>query len=181
MVVGSAESYQGGDVPVNQDFRTLALVKNPVVYQTSSAAFTTTVVSVANTARVARTVVMTSSATTAPANDIVLSNTTGASVLAVFQSSTTTNLQFIQPIASDTSIITVTELARIDSSNTRRLKVFANGEVISGTGYSETISSVTSIVPEIQHYSGELLYLDYRSPVTRNLNQNEKINLVVNF
>lgn len=181
MVVGSAESYQGGDVPVNQDFRTVALVKNPVVYQTSSAAFTTTVVSVANTARVARTVVMTSSATTAPANDIVISNTTGASVLAVFQSSTTTNLQFIQPIASDTSIITVTELARIDSSNTRRLKVFANGEVISGTGYSETISSVTSIVPEIQHYSGELLYLDYRSPVTRNLNQNEKINIVVNF
>jgi hypothetical protein len=25
------------------------------------------------------------------------------------------------------------------------------------------------------------LYLDYRAPVTRNLNQNEKINIVVNF
>jgi hypothetical protein len=97
MIVGSAQSYQGNDIPVNQDFRTVALIKNPVVYQTSSAAFTTTVVSVADTARIARTLVMTSTATTAPTNDIVLSNTTGASVLAVFQSSTTTNLQIIQP------------------------------------------------------------------------------------
>lgn len=181
MIVGSAESYQGGDIPVNQDFRTVALIKNPVVYQTSSAAFTTTVVSIADTARIARTLVMTSSATTAPSNDIVLSNTTGASVLAVFQSSTTTVLQFIQPIASDTSIISAAELARIDTSNTLRLKVFNNNEIISGTGYNEAISSVTSIVPELQHYSGELLYLDYRAPVTRNLNQNEKINIVVNF
>jgi len=181
MIVGSVESYQGGDIPVSQDFRTVALVKNPVVYQTSSAAFTTTTVSVADTARIARTLVMTSTATTAPTNDIVLSNTTGASVLAVFQSSTTTNLQIIQPIASDTSVVSAAELGRIDSSNTRRLKVFNNGDVISGTGYSETISSVTSVVPELQHYSGELLYLDYRAPVTRNLNQNEKINIVVNF
>lgn len=181
MIVGSAQSYQGGDIPVNQDFRTIALVKNPVVYQTSSAAFTTTVVSIADTARIARTLVMTSTATTAPTNDIVLSNTTGASVLAVFQSSTTTNLQIIQPVASDTSTITAAELVRIDTSNTRRLKVFNNGDVISGTGYSEAVSSVTSIVPELQHYSGEMLYLDYRSPVTRNLNQNEKINIVVNF
>jgi hypothetical protein len=111
----------------------------------------------------------------------VLSNTTGASVLAVFQSSATTNLQIIQPIASDTSIVSTAELLRIDSSNTRRLKVFSNGDIISGTGYSAAISSVTSVVPELQHYSGELLYLDYRAPVTRNLNQNEKINIVVNF
>jgi hypothetical protein len=125
---------------------------------------------------------MTSSATTAPANDIVLSNTTGASVLAVFQSSTTTNLQFIQPLATDTSVINIVELSRIDSSTTRRLKTFANGDVIAGIGgYNQTISSVTSVSPELQHYSGELLYLDYRAPVTRNLNQNEKINIVVNF
>jgi hypothetical protein len=182
MIVGSAQAYQGSDIPVNQDFRTVALVKNPVVYQTSSAAFTTTVVSVADTARIAGTLVMTSSATTAPANDIVLSNTTGASVLAVFQSSTTTNLQFIQPLATDTSVINSVELSRIDSSTTRRLKTFANGDIISGIGgYSQAISSVTSVSPELQHHSGELLYLDYRAPVTRNLNQNEKINIVVNF
>ena len=90
-------------------------------------------------------------------------------------------LEFIQPIASETCIITASELARIDTSNALRLKVFNNGDVISGTGYSEAISSVTSIAPELQHYSGEMLYLDYRAPVTRNLNQNEKINIVVNF
>ena len=181
MIVGTAQSYQGSDVPVNQDFRTIALVKNPYVYQTSTGNYTGTTVSVADTVRIARTLVMTSSATTAPTNDIVLSNTTGASVLAVFQSSTTTNLQFIQPVASDTSIISVTELSRIDTSNTRRLKQIGDSNIITGTGYSQTVSSITQVVPELQHYSGELLYLDYRAPVTRNLNQNEKINIVVNF
>jgi len=181
MIVGSVQSYQGQDIPVNQDFRTIALVKNPLVYETSWSTFATTEVSIADTARIARTLVMSSTATTAPTNDIVLSNTTGASVLAVFQSSTTTNLQFIQPIASDTSVINAVELSRIDTSNTLRLKVFANGNAITGTGYNETISSVTSVTPELQHYSGEMLYLDYRAPVTRNLNQNEKINIVINF
>lgn len=182
MIVGTAASYQGSDVPVNQDFRSVALVKNPLVYQTDSAAYTTSTISIADTARIARTLVMTSTATTAPANDIVLSNTTGASVLAVFQSSTTTNLQFIQPVASDTSVISITEVSRIDTSVTRRLKQIADGDVISGSGgYSQAVSSTTLVSPELQHYSGELLYLDYRSPVTRNLNQNEKINIVVNF
>ena len=111
----------------------------------------------------------------------MLSNTTGASILAVFQSSTTTNLQFIQPIATDTGILTAAEINRIDTSNTLRLKQIANGNIITGTGYSETVSSITQVAPELQHYSGELLYLDYRAPVTRNLNQNEKINIVVNF
>ena len=181
MIVGSLQAYQGSDVPVNQDFRTIALVKNPYVYQTSTGNYTGTTVSVADTARIARTLVMSSTATTAPANDIVLSNTTGASILAVFQSSTTTNLQFIQPIATDTGILTAAEINRIDTSNTLRLKQIANGNIITGTGYSETVSSITQVVPELQHYSGELLYLDYRAPVTRNLNQNEKINIVVNF
>lgn len=181
MIVGSVASYQGNDVPVNQDFRTISLVKNPLVYQTSNGAYTTSVLSNADTARIARTLVMTSTATTAPSNDIELSNTAGASVLAVFQSSTTTNLQFIQPVATDTATLTAAEIGRIDTSNTLSLKQIVDGDVISGTGYSRAVSSITQISPELQHYSGEMLYLDYRAPVTRNLNQNEKINIVVNF
>lgn len=181
MIVGTVSGFQGSDVPVDQDFRTVAIVRNPLVYQTSNAVYTTSEVSIAATARIARTLVMTSTATTAPAYDTVLSNTTGAQGIAVFQSSTTTNLQYIQPIAADTSVISVSELARIDTSTTLSLKQFADNEVLTGTGYSKTISSTTTIIPELQPYSGELMYLDYRQPVRRNLNQNEKINIVINF
>ena len=181
MVATTVSGFQDTDVPVNQDFRTVAVVKNPLVYQTSTATYTTSTVNTANTAKIAPTVVMSSTATTAPTADIVLANTAGAQGIAVFQSSGTVNLQYINPITADTSTITATDAVRIDISGTGQLKQFANGNVLTGTGYSETVSSTTLIVPEMQPYSGELMYLDYRQPVTRNAAQNEKINIVINF
>ena len=124
---------------------------------------------------------MTSTATTAPANDITLTNTSGSLAIAVFQSSGTVNLQYIQPIATDTSVLSTAEINRIDTSTTLRLKQYANGDVITGTGYSQAISSTTTVLPELQPYSGQIMYMDYRQPITRNLNQNEKINIVINF
>ena len=181
MVATTVSGFQDSDVPVNQDFRTVAVVRNPLVYQTSTATYTTSTVNTANTAKIARTVVMSSTATTAPTADIVLVNTAGAQGIAVFQSSTTVNLQYIAPVPADTSTILTTDITRIDIAGTKQLKEFANGNVLTGTGYSETVSSTTLVSPEMQPYSGELMYLDYRQPVTRNAAQNEKINIVINF
>ena len=181
MIAGSVEGYQGNDIPVSQDFRTIAIVRNPLEYQTSSVAWTTSTIATATTKRISRTLVMTSTATTAPANDITLTNTSGSLAIAVFQSSGTVNLQYIQPIASDTSVLSTAEINRIDTSTTLRLKQYANGDVITGTGYSQAISSTTTVLPELQPYSGQIMYMDYRQPITRNLNQNEKINIVINF
>ena len=181
MVATTVSGFQDADVPVNQDFRTVAIVKNPRMYQTSTATWTTSIVSSANTARIASIVVMSSTATTAPAADTIIVNTAGAQGIFVFQSSGTVNLQFINPVASDTSTITGTDVTRIDTAGTKQLKQFVNGNVLTGTGYSETVSSTTLIAPELQPYSGELMYLDYRQPVTRNAAQNEKINIVINF
>jgi hypothetical protein len=181
MIAGSVESYQGNDVPVSQDFRTIAIVRNPLEYQTSSVAWTTSTVATATTKRITRTLVMTSTATTAPANDITLTNTSGSLAIAVFQSSGTVNLQYIQPIAADSSILSTAEINRIDTSTTLSLKQYANGDIITGTAYSQAISNTTTVLPELQPYSGQILYMDYRQPITRNLNQNEKINIVINF
>ena len=181
MVATTVSGFQDNDIPVNQDFRTVAIVKNPLIYQTSTAIYAAGTISSGNTARIAATVVMSSTATTAPAADTVLANTAGAQGIFVFQSSGTVNLQFINPVGSDTSTVTATDATRIDTAGTKQLKQFVNGNVLTGTGYSETVSSITLIAPEMQPYSGELLYLDYRQPVTRNASQNEKINIVINF
>jgi hypothetical protein len=179
MVTGTISGYANQDFPVNQDFRSVALIKNPLVYSTDQITSAGTIVS-ATTGRIARSLNMTSVTTITP--DIVLAGGSSAAVgIAVFVSSGTTQLQYIQPVPADNpdAILTATI-----NTTTGKLRQFQNGEVISGTGYSNTIDTsngITLYTPELQPYSGELLYLDYRQPVTRQAGQNEKINIVINF
>jgi hypothetical protein len=181
MIAGTVSGYQASDVPVNQDFRIVSLIKNPSTYTTSQVTSRGTVAT-AVTARIMRTLVMTSTATTAPVIDTTISAASGAQGIFVFQSSGTTSLQYIQPIAADSSTVTAAELARINSAGTKQLYQFSSSDTITTTGgYSRSVSSVTTTLPEIQPYSGEMLYLDYRQPVSRNSGQNEKINIVINF
>jgi len=181
MIAGTVSGYQNSDIPVNQDFRIVAIVRNPSTYVTSVVTSAGTIATAA-TGRILRTLTMTSSATTPPTVDATISAASGAKGIFVFQSSGTTSLQYIQPIASETSVLSAAETNRIDTSGTKQLYQFTTGDTITTTGgYSRAVSSVTTTVPEIQPYSGELMYLDYRQPVTRNPNQNEKINIVINF
>jgi hypothetical protein len=186
MIAGTVTGYLQNDFPVNQDFRTVALIKNPLAYSTSAGYFVTSNVGTlytVNTGRILRTLTMTSGATTAPANDLVISGSLSLSTgLFVFQSSGTVQLQYIQPVNSDVPA-NISDL-RIDTAVTKQLYKFTTGETITATSYSQLINSSTGItgqVPEIQPYSGSMLYLDYRQPVTRSSGQNEKINIVINF
>mgnify|MGYP003343890380 FL=1 len=185
MIAGTVTGYEQNDFPVNQDFRTVGLVKNPLTYN-SSVGYTVTgagTIYSTNTGRILRTLTMTSGATTAPANDIVLTGSNSqATGLSVFQSSGTTRLEYIQPINSDVPS-SISDL-RIDTTGTKNLYQFTTGETITGTGYSQLVNSSTGItgtLPEIHPYTGQMLYLDYRQPVTRSAGQNEKINIVINF
>lgn len=186
MVAGTVSGYLQSDFPVNQDFRTVAIVKNPLSYQ-SSVGFTVTSnlgsVYTVNTGRILRTLTMTSGATTAPANDLVINGSNSlASGIFVFQSSGTVQLQYIQPVNSDLPD-TISDL-RIDLVGTRQLYQFTTAETITATGYNQFINGtigLTGQLPEIHPYTGGLLYLDYRQPITRASGQNEKINIVINF
>lgn len=190
MIAGTVSGYLNNDFPVNQDFRTVALIKNPRTYDTSvgyfvtSNATTTSQLFSLNTGRILRTLTMTSGATTAPANDLVItgSGSPAPTGLFVFQSSGTVQLQYIQPVNSD--VPDSISDSRIDTAGTKRLTQFSTGQTITATGYSQLINSSTGItgqLPEIQPYSGAMLYLDYRQPITRSAGQNEKINIVINF
>ena len=185
MIAGTVSGYEQNDFPVNQDFRTVAIVKNPLAYN-SSVANTVTgtgTVYTTQTGRILRTLTMTSGATTAPTNDIVLTGSNSlASGLFVFQSSGTVRLEYIQPVNSDVPA-DISNL-RIDTTGTKKLYQFTSNETITGTGYSQISNSSTALtgtLPEIHPYTGQMLYLDYRQPVTRSAGQNEKINVVINF
>jgi len=185
MLAGTVTGYEQNDFPVNQDFRTVAIVRNPLTYNSSVGYYVTsnlgTVYSAAS-GRIMRTLTMTSSATTAPANDLTITGgSSGASGLFVFQSSGTTRLEYIQPVNSDAPA-NIGD-TRIDIAGTRQLKAFVSSENITATGYSQNVTGngITATLPEIHPYTGQMLYLDYRQPVTRSSGQNEKINIVINF
>lgn len=185
MIAGTVSGYEQNDFPVNQDFRSVALVKNPAQYTTSVGyKITSTVISLftSSTGRILRSLVMNSGATTSPANDLEISGSNSlASGLFVFQSSNTVNLEYIQPVAVD-SPATISE-TKFDAG-TKNLYQFNTSDTITAASYSQLINSSTGItgrLPEIHPYSGQMMYLDYRQPVTRSAGQNEKINIVINF
>jgi hypothetical protein len=179
MIAGTINGYLNSDIPVNQDFRSVSLIKNPLVYSTPQITSTGTIAT-ATTGRNARSLNVTSTTTVTP--DLVLSGGSSNAVgIVVFQSSGTTHVQYIQPVQAD--VPDNIQISRINAT-TKNLQQFQNGEPISGTGYNNIINTsngTTLYVPEIQPYSGEMMYLDYRQPVTRQAGQNEKINIVINF
>jgi hypothetical protein len=91
-------------------------------------------------------------------------------------------MEYIMPVNADApeSIDTT----RIDTVTSFNLYEFNTSDTITANSYSQLIDSssgITGTVPEIQPYTGQMLYLDYRRPVTRSAGQNEKINIVINF
>ena len=179
MMAGTISGYQNNDVPVNQDFRSVALIKNPFTY-TASTITSTGTIATGSTGRVSRGLNVTSTTSVTP--DILLLGGSSAAIgIAVFQSSGTTQLWYNQPVPADVPNNILLSTLNVSTKN---LKQFQNGENIAGTGYADTINSsngITAYPPELQPYSGEVLYLDYRQPVTRQAGQNEKINIVINF
>lgn len=186
MIAGTVSGYEQNDFPVNQDFRSVALVKNPLAYKSSVGNKVTSNVGLlftSSTGRILRTLTMTSGATTAPANDLEIAGSNSlAKGLFVFQSSTTTRLEYIQPVNADAPENIDNTI--IDTTGTKALFEFNTSDTITATGYSQLINSSTGItgtLPEVHPYSGQMMYLDYRQPVTRSSGQNEKINIVINF
>jgi hypothetical protein len=186
MISGTVTGYEQNDFPVNQDFRTIALVKNPRAYSTSigwRVSSNTGTLFTSSSGRILRTLTMTSSATVAPTvDDTITGSNSLAKGLFVFQSSGTTRLEYIIPVNADApeSIDTT----RIDTVTSFKLYDFNTSDTITAASYSQLINSssgITGTLPEIQPYTGQMLYLDYRRPVTRSAGQNEKINIVINF
>lgn len=186
MIAGTVSGYEQNDFPVNQDFRTIALVKNPRAYSTSigwRVSSNTGTLFTSSTGRILRTLTMNSGATVSPENDTQITGSNSlAKGLFVFQSSGTTRMEYIVPVNADApeSI----DLTRIDTISSFKLFDFNTSDTITATGYSQLIDSSTGItgtLPEIQPYTGQVLYMDYRRPVTRSAGQNEKINVVINF
>ena len=66
-------------------------------------------------------------------------------------------------------------------SDKNKLTAFATSEVVTGADSTATgtISALTN--PEIDYYSGTVVYAEDRSPITRATDQTENVKLIVEF
>ena len=171
------ESANTGDFSAVNDFRKIALLRDP----TKSASAVTS-----NTARLTKAIAIASSPTPGSftVDEEINQATTGAVGKVVEWDSTNRILYYIQTRHNDAGV-----------DNNGNLTAFSGANVITGqsssatgtpdTSQSGTVNNVTFTSgyagPEIDHDSGDVLYVENRTPIQRATDQTENIKLVIEF
>ena len=156
-------SDESGKFTTDNDFRKICLISNPVNYGTN-------IVSTMGTGKAMQTLSLTSivGGTTAFSPDDIIVGSTSQLKARVVDFNGVDMLRYI--VTGDEGNIGV------NSNN-----LFLVGESVSvdgGTG-SATVSEI--IPPDIDPFSGEIIYSEYRQPTLRQLGNTENIRLIVEF
>jgi hypothetical protein len=143
-----------GDFPVDNDFRQIGLIVDPYDYGT-------TTVSTATTKAVSRAIEYSGlTGGTFIADDVIVQASTGATAV-------------IDSIDAANNII------RFHQNEQTGYKAFTVGGTITAGAVSASIAALNT--PEVDLFSGKILYLENRAPVSRATDQTEDIKLVVEF
>jgi hypothetical protein len=149
----------GGDFPVVNDYRRIAIIKDPISVATGNVATEITL-------DATYTLNLTDATGTFSLDEIITGDTSVASALIVSANVVGTNvaIRYITP-------------ENLYSGNV----IFNVGEILRG-GTSLATGNIASIVaPEIQHNTGKALYVENRSKITRQSDQAENIHIVIEF
>lgn len=139
-----------GDFIIDNDYRQLGIVRNPFDFGTTSVATSTTKSALS---------IINHGSTTGGSFSKDAEITGGTSGARAFVASTGTGV------------------VKIYQNDTTGYVAFQVGEIITQGAVSASISSLTD--PEIEKYSGEVVYIENRSPVNRASNQTEDVRLVI--
>jgi hypothetical protein len=146
---------ENGDIPSVNDFRQIALVKNPVDASTTNVAAT-------NAYNVTKSLVVSGGAFAADAE--VIGTDTGSKAIVVEHDSVNGIVYYVQNEDTGFGVFNAdNDLLRLSSATTG----------------GQDITSV--VAPKINHYSGDIVFLENRTPVSRGADQIETIRLVIAF
>lgn len=142
-----------GDFVVNNDFRQIGILQNPFNFGTSTIATDTTLQALKS--------ITFSSHSGFVVDDVIVGGTSGA-------------VAYVDFYDVDLGIL------RYHQNNKTGFVSFQTGETItgntSGTGVVDTLNN-----PEVQPYSGQVLFIENREPVSRAAQQIEDIKIVIEF
>ena len=171
------ESSNSGDFTAANDFRKITLIKNP--NNTAGSAASAATLRATNAVKIAASP---SPGTFTPDEEINQA-TTGAVGKVVEWDATNKILYYIQTRHNDAGADTNGNVTAFSAANV------ITGQTSSATGTPDTTTqTVNNVVftsgysaPEIQHDSGELLYVENRTKITRATDQTENIKLIIEF
>jgi len=152
-----------GDFTILNDYRKVSLVYNPTLFGTSTIATTSTL-----DATYSIGIDIGLAANAYPIDSIVTGATSGAKGRVVDYNSTTGILRIIRTSSEN--------LGNLGANNSFQL--FESITAIGGTGNS-AISSIGD--PEVQTHSGDIIYSEYRTPITRSELQVENLNIIIKY
>ena len=178
MVNKSLTGAEGtSDIGVSNDFRRIGLVKNPTNYGTSTVASATT-------RRQLHAAVFSSVSGTFTADEEINQATTGAVGKVIEYDSTNEILYWYQ-----------TRFPDVGTDSDGNLTAFSGANAITGQSSSASATPNTSdstttnavvfasgySTPELVADSGDILYVEERSPITRASDQTENVKLIIEF
>ncbi len=146
---------EAGTIPSANDFRQISLIRNPIDNGTSA-------IATQNAYTITRTLEV-SLGGTFPSDSLIDGTVTGARGFVVEYDSTNGIIKYVQNEDTGYTEFTTSDLIRLSTETTG----------------GETCTAVN--VPEIDHYSGDVIFLENRTAVTRASDQIETIRLVIEF
>ena len=153
-----------GDFNVTNDFRRIALLRNPTDSTTGSTAS-------ASTLDATKSITFSGSPGTFQADEKITQATSGAVGFVVDFNSTTKVLRYIQPQFANQGI----------DANQNLTAFTGTATVTGGTSSATGTPSSHDTTPELTADSGEILYVENRKPITRASDQTENVKLIVEF
>lgn len=157
------EAEGSGDFTVENEYRKILLAYNPTTYGTST-------VATASTLDAAITLMIGTGLGVGayPIDAVVTGATTGCKARVVDFDETTGALRIIRTSSEN--------LGSLYANNS-----FQVGENVSSSPGTSggTIASIVN--PEVQPYSGDIIYSEYRAPILRSPDQSESINIIVKY
>ena len=167
------ESANSGDVSVANDFRRVCLIRDPQSGGSAASAVTL---------RATKAVQLTGVSGSFNVDEKITQASTGAVGIVVEWDSTNSLLYYVQTRHNDEGVDANGNQTAFSGTNVITGAGGASGTPVStsGTVNNVVIASGYS-VPEIDHDSGDVLYVENRAPITRAADQTENIKLIIEF
>ena len=145
-----------GDFPVDNDFRRIGLIQDPFNVGTTTVATSTSLAAYSQ--------MTLSTVTDLDVDDTIMSASVDGSGVAVSKVvSISGNVVSHVPVANSAG-------GYVD---------FTTSDTVYWTGNSGTVNSVNAAFPEVERYSGQIMYVENRGAVTRAADQIEDIKLII--
>lgn len=186
------------DFIIGNNFSRVGIIKNPTVYASDTAQINTSTATTLGALKLKPSGIGNTSDTIYPLNAVITQNVGVGSTAVGYVASWDSNtgvLRYYQPVGFSTLSAYGSKLVNfVGSATTINCSTVDGNSLIVDTSFSGNTLQIGGRVidlgqtfnsgisnPEVRKYSGDIIYIDNRAPITRSSSQKEEVKIVVEF